>query len=147
MSADLTTRIAAPAMAQSPLRGILLKICSVTIFTVMGAILKATADVVPVGEQVSFAVVGDTLGSMDGTYVLHPGGDDGAGSCERIGPGGGAPAGTPVYTPDGLALAWAGVQSSANLRLAGGLSGGDGGADAALDQALGNWPVHIRDAF
>lgn len=54
MSADMTTRIAAPAMAQSPLRGILLKICSVTIFTVMGAILKATADVVPVGEQVFF---------------------------------------------------------------------------------------------
>jgi len=101
---------------------------------------------VPVPEQVRFAVAGDLLASMDGTYVLHPG-EDGAGTCERIGPAGGAPAGTPVYTPGGLALAWAGVQSSANLRLAGGLSGGDGTTDAVLDRALGGWPVHIRDAF
>ncbi|MBV0892138.1 DMT family transporter [Paracoccus sp. Z118] len=40
--------------APSPLRGILLKLGSVTVFTIMGAILKATADDVPVGEQVFF---------------------------------------------------------------------------------------------
>ena len=38
----------------SPITGILLKLGSVFLFTVMGAILKATAPVVPTGEQVFF---------------------------------------------------------------------------------------------
>lgn len=39
---------------RNPTTGILLKLGSVFLFTVMGAILKATADVVPPGEQVFF---------------------------------------------------------------------------------------------
>jgi drug/metabolite transporter (DMT)-like permease len=37
-----------------PLRGILLKICSVLLFTVMASLIKATADSVPPGEAVFF---------------------------------------------------------------------------------------------
>ncbi|WP_299357900.1 DMT family transporter [uncultured Paracoccus sp.] len=40
--------------APSPMRGILLKIGSVTVFTAMASLLKATSDQVPAGEQVFF---------------------------------------------------------------------------------------------
>ncbi|MGC0250653.1 GNAT family N-acetyltransferase [Pseudactinotalea sp. Z1748] len=104
---------------------------------------------VPVRRETIFAVAGDGLGSMDGTYRLRPPGeaDDDAPACSRIGAVGDGPPDAPVYTPGGLALAWSGAQSSANIRMAGGLSGGDAATDAVLDQALGGWPVHIRDDF
>lgn len=38
----------------NPLRGIALKLASVVVFTIMAALIKATADVVPPGEQVFF---------------------------------------------------------------------------------------------
>ena len=52
----------------------------------------------------------------------------------------------PVLTPGGLALAWAGAQTSANLRMAGHLSGGTEN-DEALDRVLAPRPIHIRDSF
>ena len=52
----------------------------------------------------------------------------------------------PVFTANGLALAYAGVQSCANLRFAGLLSGPDTD-DARWDALLGGRPFHIRDFF
>ncbi|GLS79683.1 DMT family transporter [Paracoccus marinus] len=52
--ADLPRAAPSALPFQNPLKGITLKLGSVTVFTVMGAILKATADEVPVGEQVFF---------------------------------------------------------------------------------------------
>lgn len=46
--------MSAPSPAPNPVTGILLKLGSVFVFTVMGAVLKATAAVVPAGEQVFF---------------------------------------------------------------------------------------------
>ena len=46
----------------------------------------------------------------------------------------------------GLALAWAGAQTCANLRMAGHLSGGMEN-DEALDRVLVPRPIHIRDYF
>jgi hypothetical protein len=46
----------------------------------------------------------------------------------------------------GLALAYAGAQSCANLRMAGLLSGPDD-HDAVLDALLGGRQTHIRDYF
>jgi hypothetical protein len=46
----------------------------------------------------------------------------------------------------GLALAYAGAQSTANLRMAGLLTG-PGTHDATLDALLGGRQVHIRDYF
>lgn len=91
--------------------------------------------------DLTFAVAGDSLGVMDGTYELA------GGQCVRVGDAGPVPAAAPVYTPGGLALAWSGAQSSANIRMAGGLRGGDAESDAAMDRALGGWQLHIRDAF
>lgn len=96
-------------------------------------------------DDVSFRVAGDVFGVMDGTYVLTA--DDDGATCQRTGDAGTAPPGAPVYTPAGIALAWSGVQSSANIRMAGGLTGGDEATDAVLDRALGGWQVHVRDAF
>jgi hypothetical protein len=52
----------------------------------------------------------------------------------------------PTFTPNGLALAYAGVQSCANLRFAGLLTGPDTD-DARWDALLGGHPFHIRDYF
>lgn len=50
-------------------------------------------------------------------------------------------------TPQGLALLYAGAQSSANLRAAGHLSGGTVTKDRDLDAAFGGYQVHIRDFY
>ena len=52
-----------------------------------------------------------------------------------------------VLTPQGMALAYAGAQSSANLRAAGHLSGGTADDDLDWDAALGGRQVHIRDFY
>ena len=51
-----------------------------------------------------------------------------------------------TFTPQGLALAYAGAQSCGNLRLLGHLTGPKI-HDAALDAALGGRQVHVRDYF
>ena len=82
-----------------------------------------------------FTVAGDGL---DGTYRLTAHG--GVADC-KPGDGDG-----PVFTGRGLALAYAGVQSCANLRFAGLLSGPDAD-DARWDTLLGGRQFHIRNYF
>ncbi len=93
---------------------------------------------------VTFAVSGDLLGVMNGVYRLTPG-SDGA-QCEQLSDDPTSEPDVACYTPGGLALAWSGAQSSANLRMIGALSG-DAGADAQFDRAFAGWPLHIRDGF
>lgn len=52
-----------------------------------------------------------------------------------------------VLTPHGLALLYAGAQSSANLRAAGHLTGGDRADDLDWDAAFGGRQAHIRDFY
>jgi predicted acetyltransferase len=91
--------------------------------------------VAPIDVTLPFSVAGDGL---DGTYRLTA--HDGAATCE---PGDGA---GPVFSGRGLALAYAGVQSCANLRFAGLLSGPDTD-DARWDALLGGRPFHIRNYY
>lgn len=76
----------------------------------------------------------------DGHFLLTLG--DGAGRCERVSPA----ADVATFTPQGMALAFTGAQSCANLRLLGHLAGPDT-HDAVVDAALGGRPLHIRDYF
>ncbi len=95
----------------------------------------------PAGDtDLSFTVAGDPVGTMDGGYRLRVSG--GVTTCERTEVTDTAP----VLSPQGLALAYAGVQSCANLRMAGHLAG-PGTHDAAIDALLGGRRVHIRDYF
>lgn len=91
--------------------------------------------------DISFAVVGDVLGLVDGGYHLRVSG--GETSCSAIE----ATIGMPTFTPHGIALAWAGAQSCSNLRMAGHLSRGDASSDAVFDRLFGGWQLHIRDYF
>ena len=52
-----------------------------------------------------------------------------------------------IFTPRGLALLYAGVQSCANLRACGLLSGGDLGQDLDWDAVFGGRQAHVRDYF
>jgi len=90
--------------------------------------------------EVAFAVVGDRLGRADGCYRLALGSEPGV--CERVD----ARDDVPVFTMQGLALAFAGVQSCANLRMLDHLGGPDT-HDSVLDAVLSERPVHVRDYF
>ena len=91
-----------------------------------------------------FSVAGDPLGTMDGGYRLIVGGaGEGQALCARAE----VPSGVPVFSPQGLALAYAGAQSSANIRLAGHLTGGTTADDRVFDALFGGRQVHIRDYF
>ncbi|WKN47985.1 enhanced intracellular survival protein Eis [Nocardioides sp. Arc9.136] len=85
-------------------------------------------------------VAGDVLGVADGGYRLVV--EDGVSRCERAD----VPPDAATYTTQGLALAFAGTQDSANLRLAGHLSGRRDD-DRVLDLLLHGRPVHVRDYF
>lgn len=89
--------------------------------------------------DLSFSVAGDPLGVMDGGYRLRVTGD--MTICHRD-----AVDDAPVFTPQGLALAYAGTQSCASLRMVGHLTGSRR-HDAGLDRLLGGRRVHIRDYF
>jgi predicted acetyltransferase len=91
--------------------------------------------VAPLDVTLPFSVVGD---SLDGTYRLTA--DGGTATCDPADDDG------PVFTGRGLALAYAGVQSCANLRFAGLLTGPDTD-DARWDALLGGRPFHIRNYF
>jgi predicted acetyltransferase len=91
--------------------------------------------VAPIEAMLPFSVAGDGL---DGTYRLTA--EGGTATCEP------ATGDGPVFTGRGLALAYAGVQSCANLRFAGLLSGPDTD-DARWDALLGGRPFHIRNYF
>lgn len=88
--------------------------------------------------DLAFGVRGDRLGRIDGDWTLQVA--DGEVRCAS------GPAAERVYTPTGIALAYAGVQSSANLRRAGLLVGPTDG-DATWDALLAGRPVHVRDYF
>ena len=93
----------------------------------------------PVDGDVAFSVAGDHLGTTNGVWRLVI--ERGKATCVPA-----AAADGPVMTPGGLALAWAGAQTCANLRMAGHLSGGMEN-DEALDRVLAPRPIHIRDSF
>ncbi|MDN4174596.1 GNAT family N-acetyltransferase [Nocardioides sp. SOB77] len=94
----------------------------------------------PGSWEVAFRVAGDVLGVMDGGYRLVV--RDGVSTCTAAE----VPADAATYTPQGLALAYAGTQDSANLRLAGHL-GGSAADDAVLDVLLRGRPAHVRDYY
>jgi predicted acetyltransferase len=93
----------------------------------------------PVDGDVAFSVAGDHLGTTNGDWRLVI--ERGKATCVPA-----AAANGPVLTPGGLALAWAGAQTCANLRLAGHLSGGMEN-DQTFDRVLAPRPIHIRDHF
>jgi predicted acetyltransferase len=95
----------------------------------------AARGVGPVDAVLPFSVTGDGL---DGAWTLTA-----AGGRATCAPGG---AGGPVFSGRGLALAYAGAQSCANLRMAGLLTGPDAD-DARWDALLGGRPFHVRDYF
>lgn len=94
--------------------------------------------VAPLDVSLPFSVTGDGL---DGTYRLTA--RDGVATCE---PGNGTVFTGPTFTGRGLALAYAGVQSCANLRFAG-LLGGPDTDDAHWDALLGGRQFHIRNYY
>lgn len=90
--------------------------------------------------QFDFAVEGHFLESENRSYYL----DLGAGGqidCQPYG------SSDRVYTARGIALAYAGVQSSANLRMAGLLRGGAPEHDRDWDLFFGGSQFHIRNYF
>jgi len=107
---------------------------------VAGAFSTLGPAVPGLAASVDFAVVGDRFGASDGSYRLTLG--DGAGTCERIADA----QDVPTFTTQGIALAFAGAQSCANLRLTDHLSGPTT-YDAVLDAVLGGRPLHVRDYF
>ena len=95
----------------------------------------------PADGALTFTVEGDLVGTTDGTWRLEV--TDGRARCEPADPAPDAP----VLSPGGLALAWSGAQTCANLRMAGHLRGGSPETDALLDRLLAPRPLHIRDYF
>lgn len=88
--------------------------------------------------DLAFGVRGDRLGLIDGDYRLLA--SDGTVECSR------ALAADRIYTPAGIALAYAGTQNSANLRRAGLLTGPTDD-DPVWDALLGGRQFHVRDYF
>ena len=89
--------------------------------------------------ELDFTLAGDFLPGLDGTYHLSVSG--GQADCVPAG------ASDRVLSPRGLALVYAGAQSSANLRTAGHLHGGDPEQDLDWDAVFGGRQLHIRDYF
>ncbi len=93
-----------------------------------------------VHARLPFRVSGLVLPDQDGSYVLHVA--DGASVCEPTQAGD-----EREFAARGLALLYAGVQSCANLRFAGLLTGGDPAHDPLWDCLFRGRPMHIRDYF
>lgn len=92
-----------------------------------------------IAAALSFSVAGHSVASENGHYLLRVGG--GAIDCRREGMGGRS------FSPQGLALTYAGTQSAGNLRLAGHLTGGSREEDSVWDALFGAHQFHIRDYF
>jgi predicted acetyltransferase len=90
-------------------------------------------------DELAFRLEGDVLADLNGGYLLDV--SNGRGSCVRADQGG------RIFTPQGLALMFAGTQSSANLRAAGHLVGGTTDEDATWDAHFGGRQPHIRNYF
>lgn len=92
--------------------------------------------------ELEFGVQGDFLADLNGSYRLVV--EQGRASCERIEQ---MEMGARSFSAQGLALAYAGAQSSANLRAAGHLWQGALTEDSTWDALLGGRQVHIRNYF
>jgi predicted acetyltransferase len=90
--------------------------------------------------HLGFRLQGDFLPENDGGYAIAVA--DGRAECVRADRDGDR-----VITPQGLALLYAGAQSTANLRAAGHLTGGDIEQDLDWDALFGGRQLHIRDYF
>jgi predicted acetyltransferase len=86
-----------------------------------------------------FMVDGHFLADNNGAYQLSV--NKGRGMCSD------ADQADRTFTPQGLALLYAGAESCANLRLAGHLTGGDLNQDLDWDGLFGGRQRHIRDHF
>ena len=95
----------------------------------------------PAGMTVvlDFSVANDFLPENNGSYRLEVAG--GEARCSADG------GGNRVFTPQGLALLFGGVQSCTNLRAAGHLWGGDVDQDLDWDALFGGRQQHIRDYY
>lgn len=89
--------------------------------------------------RLSFSVAGDIVGDLDGGYLLEV--TDGVAHCSR------GPESDRTFTPQGMALSYAGSRSSANLRATGQLQGGEAVDDLVWDALFGGRQQHIRDYF
>ena len=136
-SGEDPARLVLPTSAWQPVRR---QPCMLRVDDPAAAFTAARLHVPGLAAEVRFAVRGDRLGRADGDYRLLLGEEPG--TCERTE----RFAGAPTFTPQGLALAYAGTQSCANLRMLGHLSGA-AGHDAVLDAVLGGRPAHVRDYF
>ena len=98
--------------------------------------------VAPVTARVPFAVVDPRTPDLEGAWTLEA-----ADGLVRVAPDDVAATGERLtFTSAGLAGTWAGAQSTANARLAGGASG-PGDHDAVWDALWGGRQVHVRDYF
>lgn len=98
--------------------------------------------------QLDFILEGDVLPGLDGGYRIAV--SDGRATVTRSAKTRTARPGTTsdrVLGPRGLALVYAGAQSSANLRTSGLLRGGDPTQDLDWDALFGGRQQHIRDYF
>ncbi|MFP5282126.1 MAG: enhanced intracellular survival protein Eis, partial [Actinomycetes bacterium] len=93
-----------------------------------------------VDAALPFRLSGDPLAALDGGYLLEVA--DGTASCRRAGV-----ADDHTFSPQGLALLYAGTQSCGNLRFTGHLAGGDPKRDLLWDALFGGRRAHIRDYF
>lgn len=96
-----------------------------------------------ISTSVEFAVAGDPITGIDGRYRLELA--DGKAACSRLGKPDPATS-VPLFTPNGLALAYAGAQSCAGIRTVGGLTGPDD-HDETFGAIFGGRPVRIRDRY
>lgn len=96
--------------------------------------------------ELPFTLAGDVQEDLNGGYRLEIG--DGRATCTQAqGKSGVIDDGGLIFDPRGLALAYAGVQSLANLRALGLVSGGTPDTDERWDTVFGGHQVHIRNHF
>ena len=98
--------------------------------------------VAPLVARVPFAVADPRTPDLEGAWTLEAA--DGA--VRVVADDGATPGDRPTFTSAGLAQSWAGAQSTANVRLAGGLTG-PAEHDAVWDALWGGRQVHVRDYF
>jgi predicted acetyltransferase len=89
--------------------------------------------------ELNFSVAGDFLAENNGFYRLEVAG--GSAQCSK------ADQADRTFTPQGLALVFAGAQSCANLRSTGHLQGGNIDQDLDWDALFGGRQQHIRDYY
>jgi predicted acetyltransferase len=95
--------------------------------------------------ELSFQLVADFLTENIGSYALAVA--DGRAVCRRLDGEAAAGQKPATFTPQGLALLYAGAQSAANLRFAGHLSGGSLDHDRDWDALFGGALPEVRDYF